>query len=66
MIALPGPEAVDEFSALGMIPVDTSIEGGEERLIDLVFSALDRERRLSSPVWTGEERLDAGRIEAYA
>ncbi|MCR9180490.1 MAG: cation:proton antiporter [Erythrobacteraceae bacterium] len=59
VIALPGPEAVDEFNTLGMVPVDTSIEGGHERLVDLVFTALDRERKLSSPSWAGEERLNA-------
>ncbi|SHN64131.1 cation:proton antiporter [Erythrobacter sanguineus] len=59
VIALPGPEAVDEFNTLGMVPVDTSIEGEHERLVDLVFTALDRERKLSAPSWAGEERLNA-------
>jgi CPA2 family monovalent cation:H+ antiporter-2 len=59
VIAVNGAEAVEEFAALGMVPVDTTISGGHERLADLVFSALGRERRLAAPGWAEEERLEA-------
>ncbi|TRD11260.1 potassium transporter KefB [Erythrobacter insulae] len=48
IIALPGAEGLDEFTKLGMMPVDISTTGGAERIVDLVFAALDRERRLPS------------------
>jgi CPA2 family monovalent cation:H+ antiporter-2 len=59
VIALPGPETVEEFDALGMVPVDISVEGGHERLADVVFAALERVRRLPLPGWAEEERLSA-------
>ena len=46
IIAVPQPEDVDDISALGMVPVDMSLSGGTERLIELVFAALGREREL--------------------
>ncbi|MDP5103699.1 MAG: cation:proton antiporter [Erythrobacter sp.] len=49
VIAVPGAAAVEEFSALGMLPVDMSISGGAERLTDLVFAALGQERTLPVP-----------------
>jgi CPA2 family monovalent cation:H+ antiporter-2 len=49
VIAVPGAAEVDEFSALGMLPVDMSMSGGAERLTELVFAALGRERALPVP-----------------
>lgn len=49
MIAVPGADALEEFSALGMLPVDMSMSGGAERLTDLVFAAMGRERALPVP-----------------
>lgn len=49
IIALKGPEAIDEMAALGLVPVDMSSGGGTERLIDLVFTALEIERSLPVP-----------------
>ena len=46
IIAVPGAEDIDDISALGMVPVDMSLSGGSERLIELVFAALGREREL--------------------
>lgn len=46
IIAVPGAEDIDDISALGMVPVDMSLSGGTERLIELVFTALGREREL--------------------
>jgi hypothetical protein len=55
VIAVPGADAVEEFSALGLMPVDMSISGGAERLADLVFAALDHERRLPMPSLAHDE-----------
>jgi CPA2 family monovalent cation:H+ antiporter-2 len=49
VIAVPGASEIEEFSALGMLPVDMSMSGGNERLIELVFAALDRERQQPVP-----------------
>jgi CPA2 family monovalent cation:H+ antiporter-2 len=49
VIAVPHADAVEEFGALGMVPVDMSQSGGTERLIELVFAALDRTRALPVP-----------------
>ena len=57
VIAVPGSDAVEEFSALGMVPVDMSMSGGAERLIDLVFAALDRERVLPLPGLAHDEAV---------
>ena len=46
VIALPGPEALAEFTELGMLPVDVSRERGAEQIVEMVFQALDRERKL--------------------
>jgi CPA2 family monovalent cation:H+ antiporter-2 len=46
IIAVPSPEDIDDISALGMVPVDMSLSGGTERLIELVFAALGREREV--------------------
>ncbi len=59
IIAVPGPEEVEEMAGLGIVPVDMSMSGGTERLADLVFSALGRERRLPAPGWATEEVLTA-------
>ena len=57
IIALPGPEAEEEFLALGMVPVDITAGGGVEKLADLVFAALGHERRAPRPGLADEERL---------
>ena len=44
IIAVPNADDIDEISALGMVPVDMSLSGGTERLIELVFAALGCER----------------------
>ena len=49
IIAVPGPEELDEMAALGMLPVDMSLSGGTERLTELVFAALGEERALPVP-----------------
>lgn len=49
VVAVPGAEAATEFSDLGMLPVDMSMSGGTERLTELVFAALGRERALPVP-----------------
>ncbi len=49
VIAVPDADAIEEFSALGMVPVDMSMSGGTERLTDLVFAALGRTRALPVP-----------------
>lgn len=49
IIAVPGPEEIEEIAALGMVPVDMSLGGGGERLIELVFAALGSERELPVP-----------------
>jgi CPA2 family monovalent cation:H+ antiporter-2 len=46
VIALPGPEALEEFIELGMMPVDISAPRGAEQVVEMVFTALDRERKL--------------------
>jgi CPA2 family monovalent cation:H+ antiporter-2 len=49
IIAVPGGEEAGEMAALGMLPVDMSVNGGGERLIELVFAALGVERALPVP-----------------
>ena len=59
VIALRGADAIEEFAALGMVPVDIAASGGPERLADLVFASLGRERRLPVPGWADEGGLSA-------
>ena len=49
VLALPGPDDHEEFSALGILPVDVSRSAGIEKFVDTVFAALERERRLPVP-----------------
>lgn len=56
IIALPGHETKEEFEELGMLPVDVSTEGGIERIVEMVFSELDEERRIP-PELRGTEEL---------
>jgi CPA2 family monovalent cation:H+ antiporter-2 len=49
IIAVPGSQEIEEMAALGMVPVDMSLSGGSERLIELVFTALGIERALPVP-----------------
>jgi CPA2 family monovalent cation:H+ antiporter-2 len=55
VLALPGPQDHEEFSALGMLPVDVSRSSGIEQFVDTVFAALDRERRLPVPGLADDE-----------
>ncbi|MEM7779626.1 MAG: cation:proton antiporter [Pseudomonadota bacterium] len=55
VIALPGPEGLAEFTDLGMLPVDASASTGHERIIDIVFEALDQERKIPAPSRADEE-----------
>lgn len=55
VIAVSGPEAAEAFSDLAMTPVDISATGGQERLIDTVFAALNHERRLPVPSLASDE-----------
>jgi CPA2 family monovalent cation:H+ antiporter-2 len=65
VIALPGPEGLEEFNAMGMMPVDINTSGGSERIIDMVFTALGKERRLPVSSLTNQERAEA-RSRAFA
>lgn len=49
IIAVPGDDEAGDMAALGMLPVDMSMSGGGERLIELVFAALEIERALPVP-----------------
>ncbi|MCL9982242.1 MAG: cation:proton antiporter [Erythrobacter sp.] len=55
VLALPGPQDHEEFSALGILPVDVSRPSGIEQFVDTVFAALDRERRLPVPGLADDE-----------
>ena len=55
IIALPGPEGVEEFSALGMLPVDVEETRGSEQIVEMVFQALGHERRLPANSNAAEE-----------
>jgi CPA2 family monovalent cation:H+ antiporter-2 len=55
IIAVPGPDEIDEIAALGMLPVDMSLSGGGERLIELVFAALGEQRALPVPSLAHDE-----------
>ncbi|MGB3469690.1 MAG: cation:proton antiporter [Erythrobacter sp.] len=46
VIAVPSANELEEFDTMGMIPVDMSTSGGTERIVDAVFAALGKERRL--------------------
>ncbi|WP_086606828.1 cation:proton antiporter [Erythrobacter donghaensis] len=49
IIAVPDAEAASEMTALGLLPVDMSTSGGAERLTELIFASLGRERVLPIP-----------------
>ena len=49
IIAVPGAEEAGEMAELGLLPVDMSMSGGGERLIELVFTALGVDRALPVP-----------------
>lgn len=57
IIAVPGPDELEELAALGMTPVDISLPGGTERLIALVFTALGTERALPVPGLARDEPM---------
>ncbi len=50
IIALEGADSIEEMGALGLVPVDMSLSGGAERMVELVFSALGAERELPVPL----------------
>jgi CPA2 family monovalent cation:H+ antiporter-2 len=56
VIALPGPDGLDEFAELGMLPVDVKAPRGEEQIIEMLFQALGRERKLPVNELTEEDR----------
>jgi CPA2 family monovalent cation:H+ antiporter-2 len=56
VIALPGPDAVEEFIQLGMMPVDISVPRGTEQVVEMVFTALGRERKLPTSNRSEEEQ----------
>ncbi len=49
IIAVPGANEIEEMAALGLVPVDMSMDGGTERLTELVFAALGAERAIPVP-----------------
>jgi len=55
IIAAPGPEDASEMATLGLLPVDMSLSGGGERLIELVFAALGERRALPRPSLAHDE-----------
>jgi len=57
ILAVPSAEDFEEFDALGMVPVDMSVSGGTERIIEAVFAALRQERRLPVPNLANDEEL---------
>ncbi len=46
IIAVPSADYLDEFSKLGLLPVDMSASGSTERIVELVFAKLGVERKL--------------------
>ncbi|MEM7701212.1 MAG: cation:proton antiporter [Pseudomonadota bacterium] len=57
ILAVPSSAEIEEFDALGMVPVDMSASGGLERIIEAVFAALGKERRLPANRQVDEEGL---------
>ncbi|MEO0641941.1 MAG: cation:proton antiporter [Pseudomonadota bacterium] len=55
ILAVPSADDIYEFDALGMVPVDISASGGTERVVEAVFAALGKERRLPVPNIASEE-----------
>ncbi len=56
VIALPGPEGLDEFTQLGMMPVNVKAPSGTEKIIEMVFQALGRERKMPTQIMSDEDR----------
>ncbi|MEO0688801.1 MAG: cation:proton antiporter [Pseudomonadota bacterium] len=57
ILAVPSAHDIEEFDALGMIPIDMSASGGTERIIEAVFAALGKERNLPVPSLANDEDL---------
>ncbi|MEM8726838.1 MAG: cation:proton antiporter, partial [Pseudomonadota bacterium] len=55
VIAVPGQQYIEEFTELGLMPVDTSAPRGSEQIVEMVFSALGRTRSLPVANLTDEE-----------
>lgn len=66
IIAVPGAAAVEEFASLGMVPIDMSMSGGHERLTDLVFTALEQERKVPVPRPAHDDEAPNDRQRALA
>lgn len=66
IIAVPGPADIDEMAALGLVPVDMSMSGGNERLTELVFAALGRDRAIPVPGLAHDEPQDRQRTLSAA
>ncbi|MEO1731589.1 MAG: cation:proton antiporter [Pseudomonadota bacterium] len=57
ILAVPSANEIEEFDALGMVPVDMSTSGGAEKIIEAVFAALGKQRRLPVPNLAKDEEL---------
>ncbi|MEL6487520.1 MAG: potassium transporter KefB, partial [Pseudomonadota bacterium] len=57
ILAVPSANEIEEFDALGMVPVDMSASGGTERIIEAVFASLGKERRLPVPSLASDEEV---------
>ena len=55
VIALHGPDSIEEFTQFGMIAVDAKAPRGAERIVEMVFQALGRERKLPVSKLTDED-----------
>ena len=55
ILAVPSANEIEEFDALGMVPIDMSASGGTERIIEAVFAALGKERRLKVSNFANDE-----------
>ena len=55
ILAVPSAHEIEEFDALGMVPVDISASGGTERIIEAVFASLQRDRRLPVRAFASDE-----------
>lgn len=57
ILAVPSAHEIEEFDALGMVPIDMSTSGGTERIIEAVFAALDIERRVPVRTLASDEEV---------
>lgn len=59
IVATSDENAEEDYAALGIVTVDTSAPRGAERMVELVFGALGRERRLPVKDFAEGERFSA-------